>query len=211
MPAKLNLLGQTFGRATVVGESTPTSAGRRRVECLCVCGSRFSCEPRSLKSGDTSSCGCLQREAVAASAKNKAIHGRANTPEYNSWVKLRSRCQNPRDAKYDLYGGRGIAFDPAWDDFATFFADMGEKPHPDWSIDRIDVDKGYGADNCRWASPLTQARNKQNHRLVEHQGALMPLSEACARAGVNYRSALYRLNRGGEWMPLPAAPTGEPK
>lgn len=210
MPAKLDLLGQTFGRATVVGEATPTPAGRRRVECVCACGERFACEPRSLKCGDTSSCGCLQREAVSASAKEKATHGRAGTTEYSSWLKLRSRCENPNNPKYDLYGGRGITFDPRWNDFDAFFSDMGEKPDPTWSIDRIDVNKGYGPENCRWASRLTQARNKQSHRTVEYQGQSMPLSEACAKAGVNYRSALYRLNRGGDWL-LARAVAAQPR
>ncbi|RAK68769.1 hypothetical protein DJ019_01800 [Phenylobacterium kunshanense] len=86
---------------------------------------------------------------------------------------------------------------------------MGTKPTPAATIDRIDVDGPYAPENCRWASPKEQARNKRNHRLVNHGGRSMPLSEACELAGVNYRSALYRLNRGKPWAALPAPPQAD--
>ena len=117
---------------------------------------------------------------------------------------------NPLNAKFKDYGARGIKVCPEWvDDFARFLLDMGPKPSPSFSLDRIDVDGDYTPANCRWADSKIQARNKRKHRIVELNGIPMPLSEACEHTGINYRGALYRLNTGKHWMPLPPPPKGQ--
>jgi len=207
---RLDVVGQRFGRLVVVAEA-PTEKGRRRVQCLCDCGATAVVEPRAL-GNDTTSCGCLHKEAVARAASARATHGAARvgkrTGEYNIWRKMKSRCLNPADKKYPIYGAKGVTVCPEWlEDFPRFFADMGPRPSDAHSIDRVDVNGNYEPGNCRWALPVQQARNKRNHRLVEYAGRTMPLSEACELAGVNYRSALYRINRGQDWQPLPTPPT----
>jgi hypothetical protein len=120
---------------------------------------------------------------------------------------MKSRCTNPRNKKFKDYGGRGIMVCDKWlNDFSQFIADMGNKPSPNSSIDRIDVNGNYEPSNCRWATSLVQARNKRSHRLVDFNGQKIPLSQACELTGINYRSALCRINAGKHWMPLPPAP-----
>ncbi len=204
MPTRIDVIGEKFGRATVVADAPPAKSGRRRVACQCDCGKVFVCDPRLLRAGQTSSCGCLRRERVSQECKSRAIHGMARSREYTSWVKLRGRCKNPSDKKYAQYGGRGITVCQSWDEsFESFLQDMGPKPFPDASVDRIDVNGPYSPENCRWASAKTQSRNKRNNRIVEFNGEFITLSEACEKAGVNYRSALYRMNVGKNWHSPP--------
>ena len=202
---KIDVVGQVFGRLTVETEGQH-KAGRRQVICLCECGSRKQYDPRALRGGQIS-CGCYQKEVVAALCSARMTHGRSKTAEYNTWIKMKSRCDNPNDAKYADYGGRGIAICAAWSaDFDAFLSDMGPRPTAAHSIDRKNVNGNYEPANCRWATNLEQARNKRKHRIVIFQGAEMPLSQACEMSGVNYQSALYRVRRQQPWHGLPAAP-----
>lgn len=204
MPNKVDITGMTFGRLIVLGEAGHKN-GRRQVQCSCSCGSVIVCDPRSVKQGHTSSCGCLQRERVADAARQRTVHGDTRSKEYNTWIKIRDRCGNPNNKKYQDYGGRGISVCDRWDSsYEAFLADMGRSPSASHSIDRYpDNDGNYEPGNCRWATNLEQARNKRRHRFVSLNGGIVPLSEACEAAGVNYRSALYRLNSGKSWLPKP--------
>lgn len=87
-------------------------------------------------------------------------HGMCFTPEYYSWTSMKSRCNNENDPSYEYYGGRGITVCEEWGDFIKFYGDMGTRPEGT-SIDRIDVDKGYYKDNCRWADMSQQNSNKR--------------------------------------------------
>ena len=196
----LELVGKRFGRLIVVSESVRHRTGRRRVKCNCDCGSERSVDPRLLVNGKTRSCGCLQKDIVSALCIAKTTHGMSSSSEYESWAKLKSRCTNPNDPKFPSYGGRGIKADPRWvNSFEAFLLDMGPKPGPGFSIDRIDNDRGYDKSNCRWADAKTQSRNRRKTIRVLLNGLNMPLSEACEISGVNYRSALYRIKQGGSW------------
>ena len=94
---------------------------------------------------------------------NNYKHGMKGSPEYNAWQNMKKRCYNKNTPNYDKYGGRGITICDEWRySFINFYKDMGDKPFKDYSLDRIDNNKGYSKSNCRWASRTIQNRNQGN-------------------------------------------------
>lgn len=126
-------------------------------------------------------------------------HGHSNrksgaaTPEYVAWMGMRNRCNSDVSRAYHRYGGRGIKVDPRWDSYENFLIDMGPRPSPQHSLDRIDVDKGYSPENCRWATWKEQQRNRSNNKLYTVNGITATLPEHCERTGANYKTAHRRM------------------
>lgn len=167
--------GTKFGRWTTVTEAEKKlfNSGVRKGKvqarqflCKCECGIEKIVMLRSLIVGGSKSCGCLQKEIVRAdTTRYKHGHAKIGTPEYRTWRNMKSRCNNPHNQDYHNYGGRGIQVSPRWNDFCLFLEDMGPKPSG-MSIDRIDNNKGYYKENCRWADALTQSRNRRHTKYV---------------------------------------------
>lgn len=111
--------------------------------------------------------------------ETKLINGkRVATPEYRSWQSMKNRCLNPKAKDYKYYGARGITVAPEWLQYETFLFDMGRRPTDKHTLERIDVNKGYGPDNCEWETRTAQARNRNYARtmaweLAERMGVKM--------------------------------------
>lgn len=111
--------------------------------------------------------------------------------EYGIWCGIRERCLNPKNGNYPHYGGRGIRVCDSWfDSFEAFYSDMGPRPSPLHSIDRIDVNGDYKRSNCRWADLETQASNRGDNHFVLYRGFRLTLSEASRASGIP-RSTLW--------------------
>jgi hypothetical protein len=162
MSKRLEITGQRFGRLAVIGFAKID--GRRRAHwlCRCDCGNEVVVRGQSLRSGDTQSCGCLQQ---FANLKHGHRRSHSPSPEYISWCSMLTRCTNPKATGFANWGGRGITVCERWlHSFANFLADMGLKPSPDLSLDRIDNDGNYEPGNCRWATPEEQNNNQRPRR-----------------------------------------------
>jgi hypothetical protein len=153
-----DISGKKFHRVTVIG-LLGKFKGRVYWSCRCQCGRTKAIQGDLLRCGMTRSCGCLMREAAA---KRRIKHNMTHCPEYNAWARMRGRCNNANDPSFRHYGGRGIKVCRRWRrSFVAFYIDMGQRPSPKHSLDRIDVNRGYSPDNCRWSTPCQQVHNRR--------------------------------------------------
>ena len=189
--------GAKFGRWTVLREAPRYSNKGRRLWCRCDCGTERVVAIGSLKRGLSTSCGCFLAEWTAAKSTKHGSAGRGQkTREYVCWESMRRRCRRPKDKSYPRYGGRGIAVCERWDSFENFLTDMGAKPGPEYSIDRIDPNGNYEPSNCRWSTVATQANNQRSNRLIEFRGERLTLMEWSRRTGINRSTITRRLDLG---------------
>ncbi|MEA3224481.1 MAG: hypothetical protein U9Q07_00915 [Planctomycetota bacterium] len=190
--SKLNLTDQQFGRLTVLSEAEPVGY-KRRWHCKCTCGRKTIVQQGNLRRGTTTSCGCWLRER--ATTHGAASRGK-KTPEYRVWRSLINRCTNPNVSNYHHYGGRGINVCPAWRDFAVFLADMGPKPSPKHSIDRIDNEGDYEPGNTRWATRKQQNRNTRANHLLTFYGQTQCVTDWAGELKIHPSTLYARLRRG---------------
>lgn len=144
----LDLTNRKFGKLTALVRVENNKHGKAMWRCLCDCGNYSVVNTADLTRNKITSCGC-----------NRVRHGMSKTRFHNIWLSMRDRCNNLNGDFYYCYGGRGITYDKSWDVFENFYMDMYSSYEEDLSIERIDVNKGYSKENCKWIPLKLQARN----------------------------------------------------
>ena len=182
-----DLTGERFGKLIVSGfnrkEIIKGYMYRYYWNCVCDCGNECVVEVRCLKNGNTQSCGCL-----------RGRHHMTDTNIYKLWKGIKSRCFNKNHMHYDKYGGRGITICKEWMVFENFYDWAVKNGYKEGlSIDRVDNDKGYCPENCRWVNQSVQNSNKRNNVLVEYQGEIYTLSEVARKVDINRKTLKNRL------------------
>jgi hypothetical protein len=194
---RLDLVGKRFGRWTVLR----CAASRWNDSCWlcrCDCGAERVVTGGRLASGRSRSCGCLRGAAVAEkiTRHGACASGRAIS-EYTAWQSLKQRCTDSTRGDFSRYGGRGITVCARWrHSFEAFLDDMGLKPGPEYSIDRIDNNGNYEPGNCRWATAGEQSSNQWNNHRLELHGISRTISEWSRVTGISRRTLYHRLERG---------------
>jgi len=191
-----NLTGNVYNRLTVLKQEArhvlPSGWPKAKYFVRCECGKEFSIFATSLTSGKAQSCGCLSKELLSERFKT---HGLSKTQIRGVWSAMLERCRNKRHKQYMNYGGRGITVCERWYDLANFVADMGERPKG-LTLDRVDNNKGYSHENCRWATKLEQARNTRGNRLFTINGVTKCLSAWCGEYKIHKCTVRGRLTAG---------------
>jgi hypothetical protein len=123
-------------------------------------------------------------------------HGMKSVPEYTVWTHMRARCYDKNSISYPNYGGRGITICDRWKSFKAFYEDMGSRPSPTHQLERINNDKGYSPENCKWATKLEQANNTRTNHLVTIDGSTKTIAEWSRKSGLGQGTIWYRVHRG---------------
>lgn len=186
-----DLTGRQFGRLRVV-ELSHYDVGSHW-HCYCSCGTTITVKLGNLQSGNTTSCGCFRKELFRSL---RTTHGRYRTPEHVSWMLMKGRCLNPNSDNFSNYGGRGIRVCDRWLSSTNFLNDMGEKPTPNHSIERINNNGHYEPGNCRWATNTDQVRNRRVTIIITYRGVAKPLAVWADIFGISYKSISRRIGQG---------------
>ena len=190
---KLDLVGRTYGRWTVLSEGkTKGPAGEIYWLCRCTCGKSREVRASGLTGGRSKSCGCFHLERVTT-------HGMTGTETFKSWESMLQRCLNANSPDYASYGGRGVKVHPKWvGSFDAFLSDMGHRP-AGASLDREDVNGDYTPSNCRWATRSRQQRNRRDTPMLTWQGIKLSWADWADRTGIPTKVISWRLSNG--WTP----------
>lgn len=191
--------GEQYGRLTVIYSTLGKLYGKTcsMAYCKCSCGNYTCKKLNAMRFGLIRSCGCLDMESKKSSATKAIKHGKSGTKTYKVWKSIRRRIYNPHEHNYDRYGGRGLTLSQEWNDYAVFLKDMGECP-PGLTIDRIDNDKGYCKENCRWTTYGQQMRNTRRTHFVDVLGKKMCIADIVIMSGLPRATITNRLKKG--WL-----------
>lgn len=183
--------GQRYGRLTTLARTG--SKDRKSIwEFRCDCGALIQCYAEFVRCGKKRSCGCLLYESRKKNGQSNAKHGLSHLPEHNVWGAMHQRCKENK-----TYIDRAINVCARWSIFENFLEDMGRRPSPQHTIERINNDLGYEKDNCKWATRDEQMRNTSRTIRVEINGIEMCLKDAAAVVGIKYDTVKQRIRAYG--------------
>lgn len=204
----IDLTGRRFGRLVAL-EFVGRKNGRTLWKCICDCGKESITAYSNLMSGNTKSCGCLEKANLeyfqrhSYRRKSAGIDFSENLdkhPLYGLWSSMLTRCYNKNSAHYNSYGGRGIKVCDRWQPgnlgFEHFVNDMGARPSKMYTLDRINNDGDYCPENCRWATITQQANNKQKSVIIYYAGKRVYLKKLCQILGLNYSRVAHQIQKG---------------
>jgi hypothetical protein len=188
--------GTKFGRLTVTEELSPrirNGKAYRLFLCECDCGERIEALLCNLRTGKSTSCGCLKIERAVEARRT---HGLSQTPEYSVWADMLVRCHNPNHKHFARYGGRGIKVCDRWrNSCQAFISDVGTRPSRLHTLDRINNDGDYEPSNVRWATQKQQCRNTSRNVLLTFNGETRCIAEWSEVTGINRVTIADRLRR----------------
>lgn len=192
------MIGKRFHHLLITSELPRVqypSTSMRKYLCLCDCGNEIQALHANLMRGATKSCGCWK---VESAGRQFLKHGMSKSSEYRIYVGMKQRCYRETYIEFYLYGGNGIKVCDRWlHSFENFYADMGNRPSPLHSIDRIDSMLGYSKENCRWATKREQTINRKNSIFVEYKNERVHLSDFAKMIGAKYSSTYNCIVRKG--------------
>lgn len=192
MGKKVEMIGKRFGRLIVLSETERRSAsGAIYYLCKCDCGKEKIINGNNLRHNVSLSCGCYNREIIT---KADSVW---KTKLYSIHQSMKSRCNNPKDKAFCNYGARGISVCKEWETFKPFQKWSYENGYVEglW-LDRIDNEKGYSPDNCRWVTPKIQQNNKRNNRYITINGVTKSVTMWAEENNLKPCTIYSRLNKG---------------
>lgn len=186
---KNNLTGLTFGRWLVLAFEGRDRHGKRVWRCHCSCQRERVMTSTELRSPKRNSCVCVRR--------GNYKHGQSLTPEYTVWAGMIQRCTNPNHIVYRHYGGRGITVCERWrNSFSDFISDMGQRPSPKHSLDRIDNAGNYESGNCKWVEKSVQARNTRRNHFITWNGKTQTATDWSTELHITFGTVVRRSRAG---------------
>lgn len=202
-----DFIGKTFDQWSVLSYEGKKGTERHWYKVRCNCGNTSTVERNILKRGKSTRCRSCARKLSTSGERNASFrHGYSspNHPQYYLhyiWCSIKQRCLNPKDKGFKRYGGRGITICDSWkNNFEQFVRDMGERPEG-YSIDRIDNDKGYCKENCRWAIKEIQANNCRTNTFYVHKGEKLSETQWSRKLGISRNKLMWWARKYGiEWV-----------
>jgi len=198
MPKRKTLENLTFGKLTYVSELEPRKMGqrlRRFALWQCECGVQKEIAVEAVTSCSTKSCGC---QIAEANRKRLLSHGMTNTVEYRAWQMIKDRCTNPKNNRWQHYGGKGVTMFVGWlNNFENFFEHMGLRPDECDSVERINPHGNYEPGNVKWDNMKNQQNNRTNNRQITFNGTTKTLAQWAEQTNIKRTTIAYRLDKLG--------------
>lgn len=193
MQLRKDLTGKIFDRLKVLCFSHKGNHGDFYWTCECECGNEITVRGCTLGKS-AKSCGCLRKEVTSKQFKT---HGLSKSPEYKIWAGMKARCYNPNVRSYSDYGDRGIKVCEHWkNSFENFLKDMGKRPSKSHTIERINNDKDYSPENCKWINSSEQATNRRSNIKLTYNDLTLTIAEWSRKLGIKCGTLEYRYHRG---------------